>query len=59
MTKIKNSGCDALYIPGYYTEVGTIIKQAREMGINVPIIGGDGFDSSDLVKLAGDKKIFE
>ena len=56
LTKIKNSGCDALYIPGYYTEVGTIIKQAREMGINVPIIGGDGFDSSDLVKLAGDKK---
>lgn len=55
LTKIKNSGCDVLYVPGYYTEVGTIIRQAREMSLDVPIVGGDGFDSTDLVKLAGDK----
>lgn len=52
LTKIKNSGADILYVPGYYTEVGSIIKQAREMGIDIPIVGGDGFDSTDLVKLA-------
>lgn len=56
LTKIKNSGADILYIPGYYTEVGSIIKQAREMGIDTPIVGGDGFDSTDLVKLAGNKE---
>lgn len=56
LTKIKNSGADVLYIPGYYNEVGSIIRQAREMGIDVPIVGGDGFDSSDLSKLAGNKE---
>lgn len=56
LTKIKNSDFDVLYIPGYYTEVGPIIKQAREMGIMTPIVGSDGFDSTDLVKLAGDTK---
>ena len=53
LTKIKDMDFDVLYIPGYYNEVGLIIKQARSLGIDVPIIGGDGFDSSDLVKLAG------
>lgn len=53
LTKIKNTDFDVLYIPGYYTEVGPIIKQAREMGITAPIVGSDGFDSTDLVKLAG------
>lgn len=52
LTKIKGSDFDVLYIPGYYTEVGPIIKQAREMGITTPIVGGDGFDSTDLIKLA-------
>ena len=48
---------DVIYIPGYYNEVGLIIKQAREMGIDVPIVGGDGFDSTDLVKLAGKENL--
>lgn len=53
LTKIKSMDYDLIYIPGYYSEVGLIIKQAREMGITTPIVGGDGFDSTDLVKLAG------
>lgn len=53
LTKIKDMDFDLIYIPGYYNEVGLIIKQAKELGINTPIVGGDGFDSTDLVKLAG------
>lgn len=57
LTKIKDKDMDILYVPGYYNEVGLIIKQAREIGITVPIVGGDGFDSTDLVKLAGSKNL--
>ncbi|MEW9093457.1 MAG: ABC transporter substrate-binding protein [Clostridiaceae bacterium] len=53
LTNIKNSNPDLLYLPGYYEEVGLIIKQARELGLNVPILGGDGYDSPKLLKLAG------
>jgi len=53
LTKIKDMTYDALYIPGYYNEAGLIAKQARAMGIDCPIIGGDGFDSTTLVDLAG------
>lgn len=57
LTKLKGKDVEALYVPGYYNEVGLIIKQAREMGIKLPIIGGDGFDSTDLKKLAGEKNL--
>lgn len=53
LTKIKATNPEVIFIPGYYEEVGKIIKQAREMGITVPIIGGDGWDSSKLVDIAG------
>ena len=53
LTKIKDMNFDAIYIPGYYNEAGLIVKQARAMGIDCPIIGGDGFDSTTLVDLAG------
>ncbi|MGB4984236.1 MAG: ABC transporter substrate-binding protein [Erysipelotrichaceae bacterium] len=59
LTKIKSATFDALYIPGYYQEVGLIIKQARNMGINNIIIGGDGFDSSELINLAGKENLNE
>ncbi len=52
LTKIKSTGADVLYVPGYYEEVGKIVKQAREMGITVPIIGADGWDSPKLVEIA-------
>ncbi len=53
LTKIKAAAPDFIYIPGYYQEVGLIVKQAREMGITVPMAGGDGWDSSKLPEIAG------
>ena len=53
LTKIKAANPDFIYIPGYYQEVGLIVKQAREMGITVPMAGGDGWDSAKLPEIAG------
>ncbi len=53
LTKIKDMTFDAIFIPGYYNEAGLIIKQARSLGITVPILGADGFDSPSLLELAG------
>ena len=54
LTKVKASGADALFLPDYYNKVGLIAKQAREKGIKATLIGPDGWDSPDLVKIAGD-----
>jgi branched-chain amino acid transport system substrate-binding protein len=50
LTQIKSANPEAIYVPGYYTEVGTIARQARELGIpsTVPLMGGDGWDSPRL-----------
>ncbi|OYT73201.1 MAG: ethanolamine utilization protein EutJ [Chloracidobacterium sp. CP2_5A] len=48
LTSIREAGVDFVYAPGYYGDVGQIIKQARELGLRVPFIGGDGWDSPDL-----------
>lgn len=53
LTRIKSKNPEFIFIPGYYEEVGLIIKQAREMGITVPFMGADGWDSPKLVELAG------
>lgn len=53
LTRIKGENPEFIFIPGYYEEVGLIIKQAREMGITVPFMGADGWDSPKLVELAG------
>lgn len=53
LTTILSSDIDVIYIPAYYTEAGLIIKQAREMGIDAPIVGADGMSSEVLVELAG------
>ncbi|MDT2828482.1 MAG: ABC transporter substrate-binding protein [Enterococcus viikkiensis] len=53
LTKIKDKDFNVIYIPGYYTEAGLIIKQAREMGIEQPIIGADGFGDEKLIDTAG------
>lgn len=53
LTKIKTMNPEVLYIPGYYEEVGKIIKQARELGMDLPIVGGDGWDSPKLAEIAG------
>ena len=53
LTKIKATNPDFLYVPGYYQEVGLIVKQARERGMNMPIAGGDGWDSAKMPEIAG------
>lgn len=53
LTNIKNMDFDVLYVPGYYEQAGPIIKQAREMGINQPILGPDGFGNTKVFELAG------
>lgn len=53
LTKIKGKNPDFIYVPGYYTEVAVLIKQARDLNITAPIGGGDGWDSPDMVKVAG------
>ncbi|MEK4762471.1 ABC transporter substrate-binding protein [Viridibacillus sp. FSL E2-0187] len=53
LTRLKSKKPEFIYIPGYYEEVGLIVKQAREAGIDVPLMGGDGWDSPKMVELAG------
>jgi len=54
LTTIKAANPDAVFVPGYYTEVGIIATQARQLGLNVPLFGGDGWESEDLLKIGGD-----
>ena len=53
LTKIAGEQFDVMYVPGYYQEAGLIIKAARGMGINQPVLGADGFDSPTLLELGG------
>lgn len=53
LTKIKATNPDGIFVPGYYTEVGLIAKQARELGLKIPLMGGDGWDSPELSKIGG------
>ncbi|MFZ7942442.1 ABC transporter substrate-binding protein [Neobacillus sp. 19] len=53
LTNIKGKSPDFIFVPGYYEEVGLIVKQARELGITVPMMGADGWDSPKLIELAG------
>ena len=53
LTKIKATNPEAVYVPGYYEEVSKIIKQAREIGLDVPMLGCDGWESPKLAEIAG------
>jgi branched-chain amino acid transport system substrate-binding protein len=53
LTNIKGAAPQALYVPGYYTDVGLIARQAREVGLTVPMLGGDGWDSEKLYEIGG------
>jgi branched-chain amino acid transport system substrate-binding protein len=51
---IKTSGAQAIYMPGYYTDAGNMIRQARKLGIKEPFLGGDGWDSVKLAEIGGE-----
>lgn len=53
LTAIRAKNPNAIFIPGYYTEAGLIARQARELGIKVPLLGGDGWDSERLSEIGG------
>jgi branched-chain amino acid transport system substrate-binding protein len=54
LTSIKAKRPEAVIVPGYYTEAGQIARQARELGITVPLIGGDGWESEKLIEIGGE-----
>jgi branched-chain amino acid transport system substrate-binding protein len=54
LTAIKAAGVDAIFSPGYYNEGALIVKQARQLGITVPVFGGDSWEAQDLIELGGD-----
>jgi branched-chain amino acid transport system substrate-binding protein len=53
LTTIRAAEPEAVFVPGYYTEVGLIAKQARELGLDVPLLGGDGWDSAKTLEIGG------
>ena len=53
LTAIKAANPDAIFVPGYYSEAGLIVKQARELGISIPLFGGDGWEAPELIQIGG------
>jgi branched-chain amino acid transport system substrate-binding protein len=53
ITSIKGANPDVIFVPGYYGDVGLFAKQARDKGITVPLLGGDGWDSPSLYQIGG------
>jgi branched-chain amino acid transport system substrate-binding protein len=54
LTAIKTAAPEAVFVPGYYTDVALICIQAKQLGLTVPLFGGDGWESDTLVKIGGD-----
>lgn len=53
LTAIRSKNPEAIFVPGYYTEVGLVARQARELGIKATLLGGDGWDSPKLKEIGG------
>ncbi len=53
LTAIKSAAPKMIFIPGFYTEVGQIAIQARDLGIELPLVGGDGWDSPTVIEIGG------
>lgn len=54
LAEVGAASPDVVFIPGYYLEVGLLARQARAIGIDVPLVGGDGWDSPRLYEIGGD-----
>lgn len=54
LTAVRAKNPEAIFIPGYYTDVSLIARQARELGMNIPLLGGDGWDSPKLKEIGGE-----
>jgi branched-chain amino acid transport system substrate-binding protein len=53
LTAIKAANPQVLFLPGFYTDVGQIAIQARDLGLSVPLVGGDGWDSPVVMQIGG------
>jgi branched-chain amino acid transport system substrate-binding protein len=53
LTAVRMANPDVVFLPGYYTEAALILRQARQLGITCPFVGGEGWDSPALVEVAG------
>ena len=54
LTNLKAKNPDGLFMSGYFSETGPIARQAKDAGLNVKMLGGDGWDSSEILKSGGD-----
>ena len=54
LTAVKAAGADAVFVPSYYTEAALIARQARDLGLNVPFFGGDGWVADQLLEIGGE-----
>ena len=59
LTAIKGFNPEAIFIPGYYSQVTLIALQARELGFTVPIFGGDGWEATELIQGSGAAEALE
>jgi branched-chain amino acid transport system substrate-binding protein len=53
LTAIKAAGIEGVFVPGYYAEAALISKQARELGLTVPLFGVDGWEAPELIAIGG------
>ncbi|HYP15774.1 MAG TPA: ABC transporter substrate-binding protein [Opitutus sp.] len=53
LTAVKASGAEAVFVPSYYTEAALIVRQARDLGLQVPFFGGDGWEAPQLLEIGG------
>lgn len=54
LTSIQSAKPEAIFVPGYYTEAGLVARQARKLGLTIPLMGGDGWDSPKLWEIGGE-----
>ncbi len=54
LTAVKAAGVDAVFVPGYYTEAALIVRQARELGLTMAFLGGDGWVADQLLEIGGE-----
>ncbi len=54
LTAIRAAGVEAVFVPAYYTEAALLVRQARELGMTIPFLGGDGWEAPQLLEIGGD-----
>jgi ABC-type branched-subunit amino acid transport system substrate-binding protein len=54
LTKIKSRDAQGIFVPGYYTEIGLIARQARQLGLTLPLLGAGSWESPRLLEIGGE-----